>query len=231
MNPISKLIGSFFCLLISFMAIAQDNSPWRNFTSQTIAGVLAAPGSHEYSLTGGQGFAVYLRNDNTYPVTITGLLSAKTVCGTYVTSRFTATLDAGQIASGSDYDKGSQNGQIGVVTAINCRGIKYAKIPKYINRISTVTVSEVRVTKLPGGISPVTSVMNTTVAPTPIVPKFDSLAYYRTQWGYTKDSLIGEINALKYKNRSLVDTINYKTVLYNNLLSAQQALPVSKKKR
>ncbi len=226
-----QLISSILILVIPFSASAQENSPWKNFVNQTVSGVLAAPGCHEYSLTGGQGYSVYLRNDNTQPVNVTGLLTAKTVCGNIVSTRFNVTLDAGQIASGSDYDKGTQNGQTGVVTAINCAGVKYAKIPKYINRISNVVVSDIRVTPVAGGVItklvPATTIKE--VTSTPVVPTFDSLAYYKSQWSYTKDSLLNELNLLKYKNRTLQDTINYKTVIYNNLLNAQLT-PASKKK-
>ena len=111
MKPNHQLIASFLLLVSSFSATAQDNSPWKNYTNQTVSGVLIAPGCHEYSLTGGQGFSVYLRNDNTQAVTVSGLLTAKTVCGNLVTTRFNVLLEAGQIASGSDYDKGTQNGQ------------------------------------------------------------------------------------------------------------------------
>lgn len=230
MKPTYKLISSCLLLITSIVAIAQDNSPWKNFPSQTVSGVLAAPGSHAYSLTGGQGFAVYLRNDNTYPVNVSGLLSAKTICGTYVSSKFTATLEPGQIASGSDYDKGTQNGLTSVVTVANCLGAKYAKIPKYINRISAVTISDVRVTQLASSQLPS---IKETIIPTPVAPKFDSLGFYKSQWGYTKDSLLNEINSLKYKNKSLVDTANSKATLFSNLLSTQQpaTMPATLKKK
>lgn len=234
MKRIYQLISSLLLLIISFSAIAQENSPWKNFVNQTVSGVLAAPGCHEYSLTGGQGYSVYLRNDNTQPVTVTGLLTAKTVCGNIVSTRFNVTLGAGEIASGSDYDKATQNGQTGVVTALNCVGVKYPKMPKYTNRISNVVVSDMRVMPVAGGAMTkpsVATIIKETAKPTVVLPKFDSLGFYKSQWSYTKDSLLNELNLLKYKNRALQDTINYKTVIYNNLLNAQLNSGKKKKKK
>ncbi len=207
--------------------IAQDNSPWKNYVSETVSGVLLAPGGHEYSLSGGQGFLVYLRNDNKVSVIVTGILTARTTCGRTVSSRFKVSLAPGAIASGSNSDVAKANGQSGWISAAECVGIKYTKIPKYVNRISNVTLGDIRVTTASGGyvkpdatttIAPVKE----TVAPavtTPIitVPKFDSLGFYKSQWSYTKDSLLNEIYLLKAKNSALLDTINYKTVIYNNL--------------
>ena len=226
------LITSFLLLVTFFSATAQDNSPWKNYVNQTVSGVLIAPGCHEYSLTGGQGFSVYLRNDNTQAVTITGLLTAKTVCGNLVTTKFNVLLEAGQIASGSDYDKGTQNGQTSVVTPLDCIGTRYVKNIKFINRISNLTASDIKVTPVSGG-----SMVSRSATPTvvvketlPMVSKFDSIAYYKTRWGYTKDSLLSEIYTLKIKNKALLDTINYKTVI-NNTLNAQLLDATSKKKR
>ena len=226
------LITSFLLLVTFFSATAQDNSPWKNYLNQTVSGVLIAPGCHEYSLTGGQGFSVYLRNDNTQAVTITGLLTAKTVCGNLVTTKFNVLLEAGQIASGSDYDKGTQNGQTSVVTPLDCIGTRYVKNIKFINRISNLTASDIKVTPVSGG-----SMVSRSATPTvvvketlPMVSKFDSIAYYKTRWGYTKDSLLSEIYTLKIKNKALLDTINYKTVI-NNTLNAQLLDATSKKKR
>jgi hypothetical protein len=228
-----KLIASFFLLVSFFSATAQDNSPWKNYVSQTVSGVLVAPGCHEYSLTGGQGFSVYLRNDNTQAVTVTGLLTAKTVCGNLVTTKFNVLLEAGQIASGSDYDKGSQNGQTSVVTPLDCIGTRYIKNVRFVNRISNLTASDIKITPISGGsmVSRPTTSGSTMIKETvPVTPKFDSIAYYRTRWGYTKDSLLSEIYTLKIKNKALLDTINYKTVI-NNTLNTQLIEATSNKKR
>ena len=227
------LITSFLLLVTFFSATAQDNSPWKNYVNQTVSGVLIAPGCHEYSLTGGQGFSVYLRNDNTQAVTITGLLTAKTVCGNLVTTKFNVLLEAGQIASGSDYDKGTQNGQTSVVTPLDCIGTRYVKNIKFINRISNLTASDIKVTPVSGGsmvsrpATPASVMVKETVQ---MVSKFDSIAYYKTRWGYTKDSLLSEIYTLKIKNKALLDTINYKTVI-NNSLNAQLMEATTKKKK
>lgn len=219
--------------MIVSSAIAQENSPWKNHVSQTVSGVLFAPGCHLYSLTSGQGFLVYLRNDNTQPVVVSGILTAKTTCGNIVSTRFNVTLQPGEIADGSDADKAKENGQAGWVSIANCKGVKYAKIPSYINRISTVSLGDLRVTPIAGSIiKPLaTTPVKEAILPvtTPVLPKFDSISFYKSQWNYTKDSLINEIYLLKTKNRSLIDTINYKTVIYNNLLNAQ--LNSGKKKK
>lgn len=233
MKPNHRLIISFLLLITFFSATAQDNSPWKSYASQTVSGVLVAPGCHQYSLTGGQGFSVYLRNDNTQAVTVTGLLTAKTVCGNLVTTRFNVQLEAGQIASGSDYDKGTQNGQTSVVTPLDCIGTRYIKNTKFINRITNITASDVRVTPVTGGslISrPTTSAGVMVKEIVPMVSKFDSVAYYKTRWGYTKDSLLSEIYTLKIKNKALLDTVNYKTIV-NNALNAQLIEATTKKKK
>ncbi|MBC7650340.1 MAG: hypothetical protein H7101_01170 [Deinococcales bacterium] len=231
MKPNHKLFTSFLLLVTFFSATAQDNSPWKKYVTQTVSGVLIAPGCHEYSLTNGQGFSVYLRNDNTQAVTVTGLLTAKTVCGNLVTTKFNVMLEAGQIASGNDYDKGSQNGQTSVVTPLDCIGTRYIKNIRFVNRISNLTASDIRVTPVSGSTfaskPTVSSMIKESV---PVASKFDSLVYYRTRWGYTKDSLLSEIYTLKIKNKSLLDTINYKTFI-NNSLNTQLTEATTKKKK
>lgn len=220
-------------------AIAQDNSPWKNYVSETVSGVLLAPGGHEYSLSSGQGFLVYLRNDNKVSVIVTGILTARTTCGKTTSTRFKVALAPGEIASGSNGDEAKANGQSGWVSAAECGGIRYTKIPKYVNRISNVTLGDIRVTTASGSyvkpeatttIAPVKeTVVPVITTPTVTMPKFDSLGFYKSQWGFTKDSLINEIYLLKAKNSALLDTINYKTVIYNNLQNA--LLNTGKKKK
>jgi hypothetical protein len=228
MKRLYQIIGStMLFVMVCGTAIGQDNSPWKNYVSQIVSGVLFAPGSHEYSLSSGQGFLVYLRNDNKVAVTVSGILTARTTCGNIVSTRFKLTLAAGEINSGSDNDKAKANGQSGWVSAAECGGVKYAKIPKYTNRISNVSLGDIRVTPVSGSLAKLDVTPTITpvkeaalpVVTTPVVsvPKFDSLGFYRSQWKYTKDSLLNEINLLKAQNSTLQDTINYKTVIYNNL--------------
>jgi hypothetical protein len=231
-------------VMVCYSVIGQDNSPWKNYVSQTVSGVYFAPGSHEYSLSSGQGFLVYLRNDNKVAVTVSGIMTARTTCGNIVSTRFKLTLAPGEINSGSDNDKAKLSGQSGWVSVADCFGVKYTKIPKYVNRISTVTLGDLRVTPVSGilakpEVTPIITpvkeaaipVVTTPTVTTPVVtlPKFDSLGFYKSQWNYTKDSLLNEIYLLKSQNKALQDTINYKTVIYNNLQNT--LLNTGKKKK
>lgn len=222
MKRLYQIISTVMLLFIVFCTNAQENSPWKNYVSQTTSGVLFAPGAHEYSLAGGQGFLVYLRNDNKVAVTVTGILTARTTCGNIVSTRFKLTLAPGEIASGSNSDVAKANGQSGWISATECVGVKYVKIPKYINRISNVSLGDLRVTPISGTyikpeVMPATTPVKETILPVVATPKFDSLNFYKSQWSYTKDSLLNEISLLKAKNSALMDTISYKTVIYNNL--------------
>ncbi|MFC4231842.1 hypothetical protein ACFOW1_08065 [Parasediminibacterium paludis] len=229
MKRLYQIISStILFVMVCITAIGQDNSPWKNYVSQIVSGVLFAPGSHEYSLSSGQGFLVYLRNDNKVAVTVSGIMTARTTCGNIVSTRFKLTLAPGEINAGSDNDKAKASGQSGWVSAAECAGVKYAKIPKYVNRISNVSLGDIRVTPVSGSLSKLADITpsmtpvreaNLPVVTAPVVsaPKFDSLGFYRSQWNYTKDSLMNEISSLRAKNNALLDTINYKTVIYNNL--------------
>jgi hypothetical protein len=231
-------------VIVCFTAVGQDNSPWKNYVNQTVSGVLFAPGSHEYSLSSGQGFLVYLRNDNKVAVIVTGILTARTTCGNVVYTRFKLTLAPGEIISGSDNDKAKLSGQSGWVSAADCAGVKYTKIPKYVNRISNVSLGDIRITTTSGNyLKPevvttnaplketILPVVTTPVVTTPVVlvPKIDSIGFYKTQWNHTKDSLLNEIYLLKTQNKTLQDTINYKTIIYNNLQNT--LLNAGKKKK
>jgi len=239
MKRLSQILSSIILLIVlCSLASAQENSPWKNYVSQTVSGVLFAPGSHEYSLSSGQGFLVYLRNDNKVAVTVSGIMTAKTTCGNIVSTRFKITLAPGETNAGSDNDKAKASGQSGWVSAAECVGVRYAKIPKFINRISNVWLGDIRVTPVAGGsiskteVTPIITPLKETVLPyieAPVVPKFDSLGFYKSQWNYTKDSLLNEIYLLKVKNKALQDTINYKTVIYNNLQNT--LLNTGKKKK
>jgi hypothetical protein len=228
MKHLTHLISSVVLLVFSVSTQAQQNSPWKTYTDQTVDGVLAVPGSHEYSLSGGQGFSVYLKNQNKEGVTVTGLLTAKTTCGKNVTTRFNVNLLAGQSSSGSNFDKTSSTGQTGVVTEADCGGIKLGKSYDYINRIKNVSVSDLKV-------SPLNSASNSnTEIPTPtitkifkepvvqtITPEFDSTAYYRDNWYRTKDSLMLQIIQLKNMNAILLDSLSKRTVVSDKTASTE----------
>ena len=216
------------CLVFSaFISFSQDNSPWKNIASQTVKGVYLSEGCHEYSLTGGQGFSVYLKNTGIQNVNVSGVLVARTVCGNDVNSKFSVNLAPGQVSNGSDFDQNGNNGQTSVVTPTDCKGIRYAKLPysKFINRIKTVTVSNLQIT--PIGDSTFTGVTNVAPAITTYsatqnlsqkvnnyvpanVPKvrFDSLGYYRQLLNHNQDSINTVVSNLKLQNGSLLDSIN-----------------------
>jgi len=204
-------------LLCSLISFSQDNSPWRTVASQTVKGVYLSEGCHDYSLTGGQGFSVYLRNTGIQSVTVSGVLVARTVCGTDVTSPFTVNLTPGQISNGTDFDQNGNNGQTSVVKPTDCKGIRYTKLPysKFINRIKTVRVDNLQITPYGDSLSvaaPATTVVQTTTqninSYVPAKVKFDSLGYYRQLYSHNQDSLSTVVGGLKLQNSSLLDSIN-----------------------
>ena len=221
-----KLMLSCALLFSTLISFSQDNSPWKNIASQTVKGVYLSEGCHEYSLTGGQGFSVYLKNTGNQVINVSGILVARTVCGNDVNSKFSVNLTPGQVSNGTDFDQNGNNGQTSVVTPTDCKGIHYAKLPysKFINRIKTVSVSNLQITPL--GDSVFTGLTNVTPATTTIinqnlsqkvnnyvpanVPKvrFDSLGYYRQLLNHNQDSLSTVVSNLKLQNGSLLDSIN-----------------------
>lgn len=219
MKCIIQLISSAFLVLIAISTKAQLNSPWKTYIDQTVNGVLAVPGSHEYSLTGGQGFSVYLKNQNKEAVTVTGLLTAKTTCGKSVTTKFNANLLPGQGSSGGNFDKAISNGQTGVVTEADCGGVKLGKSYDYINRIASVVVTDLKVYPLGSANNSNTEIPTpniTKIFKEPVVqtltPEFDSTAYYRDNWYRTKDSLMLQIIQLKNMNAILMDSLSKRAI-------------------
>lgn len=203
----TKLIMLVASTILSFKSIvAQQNAPWKKFIQETYDGVIVVPGCHEHSLTNGQGYAVYLRNTNNYPITVTGSLIAKTTCGNEVNSNFNVYLQPGQIAQGGDFFN-TTNGQTSVITAQTCNGVRYNPNPAYLNRISNVRVWNVNV-------NPKSAVNEVKVAPstptytTPVV-RFDSVAYWRNNYIITADSLNSKLYSLMLRNNSLTDSLNY----------------------
>ena len=236
-----NLLISCAIFLTSLAGNAQDNSPWRTITKQvqTVSGVYISPGCHEYSLTGGQGFSVYIKNDGISTANVTGLLVAKTVCGNDVTTRFNVTLDPGQVSNGSDFNASGNNGQTSVVTPTDCKGVRYWKIPnsKFINRIKTVIVTDLKVTPMDSGsfiIKPSNRTMIKEAVKrrgdsiVPATPAFDSLAYFRDQWNSKQDSLNNEIYSLKTQNGTLSDSINSVNMRLSSVTTIKDSLSVTK---
>lgn len=214
MRKIKTLALGISLLLTTTVAISQQNSPWEKFKDETISGVVVAPGCHQYSLSNGQGYSVYLRNTNAYPVNVSGTLIAKTVCGKEVSTNFSVNLQPGETAPGSDFYNGSKTGQTSVVTANECYGNRYSKTISYLDRIANVRATNVNVTNLGSSSTANTSletstkVSGSTVATT-LINKFDSVGFYRNLYTTTNDSLSGEIYLLKNQNRLLLDSVNY----------------------
>ena len=163
-----KLLSLLMISLSLFTVIyAQDNSPWKNVSNKTVSNVYVGLGRHEYSLTGGQGFSVYLKNSGTTPVTVSGKLVATTVCGNYVSTYFSTVLKPGQESSGGNFGT-ITNSQSGVVTEGDCSGVRYSPnfSSKYINRIKTLNVENLQVVPLGAGNAGSTDV----IAPAFVVP-------------------------------------------------------------
>lgn len=219
MKRLIQVISSTLLLVFSLSTKAQQNSPWKTYIDQTVNGVLAVPGSHEYSLSGGQGFSVYLKNQNKEGVNVTGLLTAKTTCGKNVTTRFSVNLLPGQSSSGGNFDKTGANSQTGVVTEVDCGGVRLGKSYDYINRISNVVVSDLKVSPIGSATNITTDVPTQTITKIfkePVVqtltPEFDSAAYYRDNWYRTKDSLMFQIIQLKNTNAILMDSLSKRAI-------------------
>ncbi|MFY7886650.1 MAG: hypothetical protein ACOVOV_17600, partial [Dolichospermum sp.] len=207
-----KILFQFLILTVAstISVNAQQNSPWKKFAEETSNGVILVPGCHEHSLTGGQGYSVYLRNTNDYPVTVTGSLIAKTTCGGDVNTNFKVYLQPGEAAPGSDFTAGSKTGQTSVVTAQTCTGNRYNPNPAYLNRISNVRLWNVDVN--PKSTNTVAAPIINTPKQDPInnyKPAFDSISYYRNLCTITADSLNSQLYFLNAKNRILLDSLDY----------------------
>ena len=215
---------SALLLLAGQIGFSQDNSPWKEFGAKTISGVYANTGCHEYSLTNGQGFNVYLKNTGIQAVNVTGQVVAKTVCGNDVSSQFSVNLAPGQVSNGSDFFQGG-NGQTGVVKPEDCKGVRYAKLPysKFINRIKTVSVANVKVTPLndssfialPGGTTNITAPSISTPSVSASVPAVPSV----TTTGTTiKQAATDKVNAYVPSNLPKVkfDSLGYYKNLFNH---------------
>ena len=198
-----KTILLIVLLASSFAGFSQKNSPWKKLTEQTTSGVFFGLGRHLYSLSSGQYFALYLKNYNAMTVKISGKIVAKTTCGTEIVVSFTNTLVPNQEASGD-----STNGQVGVVTVDDCVGKKRFLNPKVAvtNRILDIVLRDVQVQTLDGAFVPTDAPLtaanagNTMSKVSNKVSKFSDIKL-------SQDSLLGVIEGLRIRNRSLQDSI------------------------
>jgi len=208
----NKLRIACFLLLFapSIFCFSQQNSPWKKLSNQTISNVYFGLGRHQYSLTSGQGFSVYLKNYGTSTAVVSGKVVAKTTCGGEVTTSFTTTLAPNQESSGGNFAD-SSNSQTGVVTPDQCAGTKHYVSARLavINRIADVTLRDVQV-----------QTSGTTLTPPPIqtpvtqpvvvasVPQVTAPVYtLPTNYKYTQDSLQSIIEFLRKRNLDLQDSI------------------------
>jgi hypothetical protein len=245
------------CIFICFNGHAQENSPWRKVNDKilNIKNVYFAPGCHQYSLTGGQGFSVYIKNKNPHIVYIKGNLVAKTYCGTDIVSPFVLALKSKGISNGGSYDDPDNNGQAGVVSPADCRGISYlvrinkgrnsrTRYVRYTNRIKTVVVTNVEVIfpdsiviKKKAEIAKIIPVPATTASPVAATVKEennDSLINRKLLWYQHVDSLEAEVRKLRIENDRLTDSLDHYKSLYDQQKINMQLLmqpPATKSKR
>lgn len=204
-------IACFLLLLVpSIFCFSQQNSPWKKLSNQTISNVYFGLGRHQYSLTSGQGFSVYLKNYGTSTAVVSGKVVAKTTCGGEVTTSFTTTLAPNQESSGGNFAD-SSNSQTGVVTADQCAGTKHYVSARLavINRIADVTLRDVQVQTSGATLTPPPIQTPTTQqVVVPSVPQVTTPVYtLPTNYKYTQDSLQSIIEFLKKRNLDLQDSI------------------------
>ena len=209
-----------FCILLLLPAafcFSQQNSPWKKLSNQTISDVYFGLGRHQYSLTNGQGYSVYLKNYGINPVIESGRVVAKTLCGNEVSTSFSTTLQPNQESSGGNYSD-STNSQTGVVTKEDCIGKKTYITAKYavVNRIKDVYLADVQVKPI-GATNTIvpSSTQSQTITNTVMVPA-QQVATTTTQYvpapppataKQTQDSLNTIIGFLKDRNLRLQDSI------------------------
>ncbi len=245
--PVKSGIILSVMLLFCFTGIAQDDSPWRKINEEILIlkNVYFAPGCHQHSLTGGQSFSVYIKNQNTHTVFIKGDLVAKTYCGKDIVSPFTVELKAKEISNGGNYDDPDNNGQAAIVSPADCKGVTYTvkinkahaktKYVKYHNRIKTVKLQHVEVV-FPDSIVTKKKIEIPAIIPAPVKEKeYDSLVNQRLFYFQHVDSLQNEVNLLKMANKNINDSLTYYRFMYNQQRSyiqiMQQPEPTKSKKK
>ena len=233
--------------LFSFSGNAQNNSPWRKINDEIliVKKIYFAPGCHQYSLTDGQGFSVYIKNKGTHTVFIKGNLVAKTYCGTDIISPFSVTLKANAVSNGGSYDSPDNNGQSGVVIPTDCKGVGYYvrvndrryKKPHYIrysNRIKNVKITNVEITFLDSVLKKKEEEIAKPIKPEIKEEELDSLINRNLLWYQRVDSLTKEVGTLKIENNSLSDSLTYYKSMYNQqtlALQLAQQPPIKDKKK
>jgi hypothetical protein len=209
---LNRLRLGFVLLLLGAYSFgfSQQNSPWKKLSNQTVSNVYFGLGRHLYSLTGGQGFNVYLKNYNTATVTVSGKVIAKTTCGSEVSTSFSTVLQPNQESSGGNFAD-SSNSQTGLVTPDQCAGVKHYVSAKraVTNRIADVYLKDVLVQISGATFTPPpiqTPVQQTVVSPT--APQVATPIYTTpTNSKYTQDSLQSIIDFLRKRNLDLQDSI------------------------
>lgn len=219
-------------VLFYFTGYAQNNSPWRKINDEIliVKNVYLAPGCHQYSLTGGQGFSVYIKNKNLQTVSVKGNLVAKTYCGKDIVSPFKVTLKANEASNGGSYDDPNNNGQAGVISPAECKGVAYlvrinkprykkARYIRYSNRIKTVRVTNVEVIFA----DTVAAKKKTDILKlNPAKEDYDSLVNQKLFVFEHVDSLKKEISTLEKVNNSLSDSLTYYKFMNDQLKSYMQ---------
>ena len=247
-HPVKSVIVLFVLLLFCFTGNAQDNSPWRKINDEILIqkNVYFAPGCHQHSLTGGQSFSVYIKNQNTHSVFIKGEMVAKTYCGKDIVSPFKLTLKAKEVSNGGSYEDPDNNGQTGIVSPAECKGVSYtvkiskphtkARYIRYSNRIKTVKLTHVEVIFPDSVLLAVKKTETPVLIPAPVKEQhaYDSLVDQRLFFYQHVDSLEREVSSLKRANNSLSDSLTYYRFMYDQqrtyIQLMQQAPPTKGKK-
>jgi len=226
-HSVKSVIVLFVLLLFYFTGNTQDNSPWRKINDEILIqkNVYFAPGCHQHSLTGGQSFSVYIKNQNNHSVFIKGQMVAKTYCGKDIVSPFKVTLKAKEVSNGGSYEDPDNNGQTGIVSPAECKGVTYtvkiskphtkARYVRYSNRIKTVKLTHVEVV-FPDSVIAVKQAEIPAIIPAPVKEQaYDSLVNQKLFFYQHVDSLEREVSSLRRANNSLSDSLTYYRFMYD----------------
>ena len=229
-----KRFGTILMLIVMFCFTghAQNNSPWRKINDEIliVKNVYFAPGCHQYSLTGGQGFSIYIKNKNLQTVFIKENLIARTYCGKDIVSPFKVTLKANEFSNGGSYDDPNNNGQAGVISPAECKGVAYlvrinkplykkARYIRYSNRIKTVKVTNVEVMFTDTVLAKKKTEILSPITPAAKSDNYDSLVNQKLFVFEHVDSLKKEIRTLEKVNNNLSDSLSYYKFMNDQLKS------------